>query len=250
MGASLGLAANINSVNQNIATNIDQATSSTCQATCTESQTNDVIVINGSTVNSNGIGFSQSCSVDSSCIMKSVLDSNIQNIIDSVSSQANKALTGAFMDISANAQANFNNVDQNITNNITQMLTSTCNANAALNQSGSLFYVSNSTINAGQGFAGFSIGTNSPVSVNASCLMQNLSRASVYNKEQAQNTQSNTSISILAILIIGIVVIIVVLAIVGGVVAATRKPSPKTGPSFMDTIDQAALLSLAQKGKI
>lgn len=245
MGIAASANLNVNNISNGITNTINQSISSVCTASCSANQSNDVIIIENSTVTGSGIGFTAACTANSSCIMQNTMDSNVQDLLSAIANQTNQALNGALGDISYNASANFNNINQNVTNFLTQMTNSTCASAVSVNQSNDLFFASNSDLNSPASFVGFTIGGNSPVSANSSCTMTNIQKSLMYNRLQAQVAQSNTETSILAIIVIGIVIVIVVLGIVGGIVAIVRRRPAETKSNV---IDEAALLGLAQKG--
>jgi len=202
----LGISSNTVDVDQNVMNNILSETSTVCAASCTAVQSGDVIVVQNSSIGG-GIGFTESCTVNASCVMNNSIDTQIQNILSSITQQSNKAVTDFLGDLAWNDQTNSANFKQNVTNNVTQVISSTCNADIAFSQNNDLLYVSNT---GASGFVGFQIGANNSASANASCAMSNTSRTVVYNNVQAQANQSNTDIGVFAMIAMAVVVVILI----------------------------------------
>ena len=206
-------------INQTTMTSILNESSQICQASCSASQTGDVVIIENSTVGGDA-GFEIACTVSTSCVMNNTIESEVSNILSAVANQQNSSITGILGDLGNAGQFNYAGINESITNYITQIEESTCSATASFTQSNDLFYAANSSVG---GFAGFQIGIAQPASANASCTMTNLSRVVVYNSAQASVTQSNTSVSLFAIIAVAIVACV----IIGGILSLKKRSNQR-----------------------
>src|SRR5437016_414776 len=109
---------NYNSANfqQSVVNSIFQATSQTCVATCTATQSGNNVIIDGTVIGGNVNVFAATCSASATCIMDQQLDSSVSNAIESAIQQSNTS-AGDFFDTTF--QNNDTTVKQNITNSIT-----------------------------------------------------------------------------------------------------------------------------------
>lgn len=238
---------NTTDVTQTVMTNVFEETATSCNATCTEVQSGNVVIIENDTIGGSA-GFAESCQVSASCMMNNTLDTQVTDILSSITSQSNSAVTDILSSLSFNNETNSANITQNTTQNITQIIDSTCNATLAFTQTDNLFYASDSGIS---GFAGFQIGQDVPSSANASCSMSNMSKAVVYNSVQAQTTQSNSTMGAFALIAAAIVACLIIggilIVAMGGMKSFNKSGTPaasKEGGSSQNT-DYTELAKIA-----
>lgn len=241
-------------ITQDTMTQINQRTSADCSAVCNANQSGNIVIITDSTIKG-GAGFAQSCSAKANCTISNTMASQVDNIIAAITQQTNESTNSIIGSIGHNEKTNNINIKQTTRNFITQVVESTCTATAMFNQSNNLFYASNSNIG---GFAGFQIGIDPPATANAACTMTNLSKIIVYNKEQADATQKNSSLSVLVFIVIAIViaaviafVVFIVLLIVGkSIFSKKNTPAPVNTASDDDVIAAAAAIEASSMAAV
>jgi hypothetical protein len=193
------------SIDQEVMNNILQKEYNSCVAVCESEQSGNTIIIDGSTITGD-VGLRQVCKANASCLMTNSIDAEVSNIIEDTIKQSNTTVNSLFS-VNWNNQTNSTNIKSIVTNNVTQILTNTCNANESLNQSNNLLYISKSTIKGD--FIGFALGDDA-TNANAACTMSNLAKLVVYNKVQADVSQSNTAIDIGAVILLVIMLMILI----------------------------------------
>lgn len=215
---------NFYNTQQNFMNDILQSNQQNCVSTTVDTTDNNIVIVNGSTINGNFAGVTTTTNTDVTCLITSNMGNSISNILSSIASQANKAETDWFNDFTFDIGVNAFNVNQSVTNNISQLNQATCGANNTTSTSNNYVYVANSTVN------GNFVGVSSSANASANCTMQNVMKNTTYNQAQAQATQSNTVIGTFGILAAIIAVVIVVLIIFGFLMVGGKAFSGQSGP--------------------
>jgi hypothetical protein len=186
--------------------NIWENSSSACIATCNAPQNNPTIILNGTTVAGN-VEIVATCSASAACAMQSQLDSQVQNIMQSMVKQ--KTISTELIPISFMfaTQNSTNIISQTITNNITQSMQSIC-------QGTSNTMLNNPTIIGTNATVGGNLTITSGGSANANCTINNLARMSLFNAQTSTSSQINKRSNILGIVMVAIVMMMVIGAIV------------------------------------
>lgn len=189
---------------QTINNNTVQESSTTCTATCQNTQNGDTTIFSGTTVTGDISAFSQVCKVSSSCVMTDQLSSQISDTLKSIakqSQQMDSSITSLFADTHNHEKAT---LEQSINNSVTQILNSSCVATSSNVQNNDMFIMTNSK--ALSGVIAFSQ-TGDPT---ASCVMNNLSKIKLFNKETATISQTqrieNVFVAIVAMVVAALVI--------------------------------------------
>ena len=192
---------------QSINNDIIQESSEKCMATCVNIENGNSAIFDGATIDGNLTGFKQVCKVSTSCVMTEQLNSQIQDVLESVAKQTQQ-LDSSFLSIFADTHNKTKaTIEQSINNSVTQLLNSSCTATASNIQNNDMFVLSNSTVLGG--VIAFSQ-TGNPT---ASCTMNNLGKIKLFNKEQAEISQEQRIENIF----VAIIAMIVAALVIGGI---------------------------------
>ena len=191
--------------------NIVENDQQSCKSTATSIADNNVIIVNGAKIKGNFTGVQVGTATDATCLMTSTMSNNITSIVTAIQQQANRANTDLFNDGNlVNDENNTFNLDQTITNNISQINQTLCDASNITQSSNNYVYVANTSV------GGNFVGVASNSSSKANCSMTNMMKNVVYNRQQADVTQSNRITGMFAgilgavVLIVGLIVIILI----------------------------------------
>ena len=205
---------------QTVTNNIIQESSQTCSNTVSNTITNTDIIIKNSTTGN--IDLNQTASIsDIGCVMKSTLDTNVSNILDSMTQQTSTAPSG--LAFSWNNISENSNIAQLIENSITQIQTSACNTTATNDITDTFIYVENSTT------GNIGLSQNASIS-NSQCNIENLATAVVANDATASTTQKSTITSMGTMIIIAIIICAIIAAVVM-IMTSPSKPSQQAPSS-------------------
>jgi hypothetical protein len=207
---------------QDVMNSILQEQSTACNATCTNNVSGNVVIVTGGSAGSIGIQ-TQSCTATANCLISNTIDSQIDNLLTAIAQQENTSATDIMNDLALNFTDFDVDVRQSMANYVTQITNSTCNATAIQNVNNNYVYAANATTS---GFVGVQVG---PTSANATCTMDNITKAIVYNQAQAQSTQKSTNIGMFALIfaviafvvVIGAILLFILLIGGGGLAAAS-----------------------------
>lgn len=198
---------NVANIQQTFMNNVIQQNQQNCIATFNQETSNNVVIVNGSTINGNVIGVQLTGSTDATCLITSHMEDSVSNILSSILDQTNTAATDILNGGKFTSETNTFDINQTIVNNISQINEATCAASFAQASSGSYFYVTNSTIN------GDFIGVQQNGDLHSSCSLNNFMKNATYNQAQASGTQSNKDIGVFAsflAVVLGIVGIMII----------------------------------------
>jgi hypothetical protein len=205
---------NVYKATQTVSNSITQFNQSSCIATVDVSSGGNIIIIDGSHIGGNVIGSVQKISTDASCIMSNSNDANVQNILESMSSQTNSGQNGLFdflSKLTGSTLKNQTDITQAISNNIAQINTATCSSNIISSTLPNYIYVKKAFV------GGSVIGSTTDASATSSCTINNGSSAIVYNQELSKNDQTNKNKSLFFTIVIAFTVIMI-LIIVGVII--------------------------------
>ena len=186
----------------NNANNLYQNSSAVCIGSCNAIAANQTITLNNTNLRGN-IDITNTCQASASCVMQSQLDSQVENIMGSISKQQN--ITTQLLPIAFD----FNNknsssvIKQNITNNITQTLQSVCQATDNTITTNLTIVGSNSTI-------GGNISIVNGGDANANCTINNLARMTLYNQSVSSDSSTVKQANVFAVMMIAVVIIMVI----------------------------------------
>lgn len=192
------------------------AVSSTCSAVCTQIQSGNTVIIQGSTVG--GITFDQQCTVSLQCTINNNLNTQLTNLLDAMSQQKSITANG-FPDFNINGVEQSSDANQVITNSLTNYTNSACTAASVQNQNNNYVYVSNSNVE-GQ------IQFNQSADVVSNCSLSTISSLVASNQASASASQSATILGTTGILI-AIIIVVIILFI--GIFLLTRLGGKKGG---------------------
>ena len=211
---------------QEISNEILQSSNETCTATC-DVDIDGVTVFVGNSTITNGINIGgDACSATASCVMNSELDTQLQNIINSITQQALSA-EQPFLIPKYNSQTTITSNNQTLRNTITQMMNSSCQSNSENLITDSYVYVKDSDVS-----GGINIGFTQSGSSKATCSMNNISSANVYNKETANTDQVQKWENTIAVII---TVIVIVMIVIGLIIFLTMGKGHTATPSNDDS---------------
>jgi len=222
--------------------NLYESSSTACIGTCNAIQTSPTIVLNNTTVGGS-IDITNKCEASASCVMQSTLDSQVENIMSSISKQQN--ITTQLLPIAFDFQNKntSSEIKQNITNNITQTMQAVCQATDNTLQSNPTIVGSNATV-------GGSLTLTNEGSANANCTITNLARISLFNSSTTDDNnvtkQANVfgimMIAIVIIMVLGVIMLVIVIGPVG-VAALVGGGKSKSGEGNGESSELDALLS-------
>jgi hypothetical protein len=195
-----GRQSNYVSASQNVFTDVLNVSTEKCDATCNQSNTGNVVIIEGGETIGDVDILNNTCTVNAKCIMQNTVSTDIANVVSATLQQKNTDVTSLFSGFKDD-QNNVAITSQNISNYITQVLVSTCQSDSWQNNSGNFFYFGDN--------AGNIIALNNNGNVSASCTMTNLSKITVSNKATSEVTQSNVAVG--GFILFAIILIIILL---------------------------------------
>jgi hypothetical protein len=183
---------------QSINNKVLNASNAQCNASCNDFSGGNTIIISGSTINSDVV-FNQSCNVTMQCTINSQLDTNIQDILNSMQKQTSVTANG-FPSFSLDSVSNSTTATQNITTTVSNLINSSCQSTSNIVSQNNFTYLQNSTIN---GSLQFSQTGN----VNNTCTLNNISSIQLANQATAQSTQTAAILNPVALLFVAFLVI-------------------------------------------
>lgn len=190
---------------QQIINNVLQISNEKCVNTCVNLTENDITIISNSTISGN-VDFSQKCTIQGvSCVLQSYLDSNIENITNSISQQEQMVETD-ILSIDFGKYSETVNVQQQIANNISQMSSEACKTSVSNDQEHNLIVLTGDTI------GGDFTKAQNGIITNSSCVLNNVVSQQITNEESSKSTQSITKGSVLLFAIQAIIAVAILIA--------------------------------------
>jgi hypothetical protein len=193
------------SIQQSVNNNILNASTANCSSTCTDYSGGNTVIINGTTINGN-VEFNQTCDINMSCTINSQLNTNVNNILNSMQKQTTINANG-FPSFSIDGVSNVDQASQNITTTIANILNSSCQSTSDIVSQNNFTYLNNSTVNGSLTFA-------QTGNVNNNCTLNNISGIQVANNESASSTQTAANLSAIGILVVLIVFVIIFIVVI------------------------------------
>ena len=231
----MGIVASQNvSLTQEYYNDITQVSQQYCVANTDVVSGPSVVIVNGSTIDGDFTGVQTEVSTDSSCMMVSYMENNIDSILEATANQTDTDETDIFSAFSTTLFSRDKaTVDQVLSTNIYQINQAVCQASTTLSTAGSYVYVTDTDV--GGDFLGVS--TSSDTSAN--CVMANMAKNVTKLQASATDTQSsldegmfatffNSIASVIAVIVI---VVIIVVVLVVGLKIFKKKPTPAPVPA-------------------
>ncbi len=202
MGSNVGQSITSTQTISNSALN---AVTESCNAQCSEIQSGNTVIIQGSSI-SGSVIFDQSCTVAMECEINANLSTTVANILASANGQTSVTANG-FPDF------NFNNVNESITasqiitNTLTNLIDTTCSNSSNQIMTNNYTYVWDSSI------AG-SLQFDQTANVTNSCNLTAQSSIQLSNMASMNNNQSSTILDTTALIIALVVVVIIIVVVI------------------------------------
>ena len=196
-------------INQEIATDIVQVSTSYCNISVDVNFDNNNIIVIG---NNGDFDFSQRATIENAtCNMNSSLDSQIENIIKSLIDTSASAQNGFTLDFTnINQQTS---VYQTISNSMTQMMSATCNITASSNRSNNYIYLVDNDGN-------FDFSQTATID-GATCNMSNIAKSTSYNESSSDSSQESKITSIFGLMFAAIALCMILGVVIIGIVLVT-----------------------------
>jgi hypothetical protein len=199
---------------QTIVNSVLQESTSSCNFECAQSIDGVEITLIGTHVGGD-ISVTNTCKIsNTSCVMKNMLDGQIENVLESLTKINNDVRT-SFFDVLTPTQIDNNvKIDQYIRNSISQLISSSCQQKIEQSISNVSIYAAQSTID------GSILVANSGEITNAECMMENITKLLLSNDASADISIDNKVYGTLATLLEGlkgilVPIIIAILLIIG-----------------------------------
>lgn len=197
---------NIGEIQQKFMNNITQEDQQNCIATVQSTTNDNVVIVQGATIDGNFTGVSSTVNTDATCLMVSNMEDTVRNMLSATLQQTNEVASDMAGDFSWQNAENKFDINQSVVNNISQINEATCAANTTSSTDNNYVYVSNSKVR------GDFIGVSNKANATANCSMTNSMKNTTYNQAQASATQSNTVLGMfvaIAAVIAGVIGVIV-----------------------------------------
>ncbi len=200
----------LNENNQTSINEIYQSSEQVCSANCSQTQSGNIIVIEGSNVGD--VLLTQTCEADASCFMENSVES-ILTILQEIkqSAEIGLAIPSRVIGMDVNTLINQSDVEQRSV--ITQQLESYCIAEVDQVQQDNIIYLK-STISP-------AVGLTQLGNANADCVMRNIARARIDLQQKGDQTTSNSIIS--SAIIGAIIAVVLIIIIISAVRSRTKK---------------------------
>ncbi|MBL4662036.1 MAG: hypothetical protein JKY22_00345 [Flavobacteriaceae bacterium] len=195
---------NVSKSTQELQNDILQVTEENCHAKCTNYDGGGTVIIDGTNIKGD-LDIVQQCTASASCTMNQTLQSQVEDIMSSISKQSQKS-EQSFINFTISNQADVSEIKQNITNSITQIMQSSCQATSDNIQKDNIVILRNDTVG-----GDFTLGQKGSASSN--CILNNVAKQVLFNKQQAKQDQSQTAENVLAIIVVAIVIGIIALGL-------------------------------------
>lgn len=230
MGAVLSFQAT--SEQEKFLNNITQANKQDCVVRTNNSNSGQVIIATGGTLNNVNLGQTITVNTDATCLIGSGVQGDIDNLLKATSAQGAVAETGPFATWGTISESvSLASVRQNTVNNIYQVSQATCGTDQINSNSSQYIYLADDV---NGGFIGQSIDSN----VNSSCTMNNYMKFSTYNLAQAQagqKTEHKGTLGGVGVIVLVVAILVVLLGAGAFFVSSKKKkaeactPDPTTG---------------------
>lgn len=183
---------------QQITNNSTQVSQQTCKVEALGTISGNTIALDGSTVNGS-VGIFQKASAQASCVMATQLDTNVQNILASLTKQSSTSISSPIQ-ATFNDSSNSVDIKQEITNNLTQIISATCEATSNEFITGNVIMAKNTNVKG-------DVKILQESDAKANCAMTATAKVTSFNQEQEQSDQKaimeDQITNIIALLVIG-----------------------------------------------
>nr|QBK93325.1 MAG: lipid membrane protein [Pithovirus LCPAC404] len=198
----MGSQISLNRLEEDVTNDILIQSNQSCSATCNNVIEGTTIIVSGRVKD---ININQQCTASTAgCVMSSTLDAQLDNILSSISDQE-QSFTDSMISFVISSQVDENDVKQIIHNKLSNISNAVCNANSSNLNSNTLVYVTGT---------GGDINISQSGDAIASCIMDVMSKISVFNSQAAENTQAQTRENVFVALFSSIGGIILVAGII------------------------------------
>lgn len=196
-----------------------------CRAECNQSQTGNIIVIDGS---AGDIVISQKCEAKSSCVIKNSLNLGVESVIDTLI-DSDQDYQDALFSFTWNTQRSVAENTQILENKMTNIMSATCNSSVSQMQSDNIIYV--------RGTAG-SVALTQEGNAKSNCTLDNIAKMTAYNdiandiqQGQGRVTGFGAMMSAIGTLIIFGVIMFIMMIMFSGIVGVTSAATGSKGSS-------------------
>lgn len=224
---------------QSIVNNFTSKSKETCKLTTKSEASNNVVIVDHSTIKGDFEGVVLTASTDGSCIIVDNVQQMTDAMLKDLSNQKSKASTDIFGDFSLNRIRNVSDVRQSEVNNILNVFEGTCSSSQITATDNNFVYVTDTSI--GGNFHGITNKTDNKLT----CTLSNLAKMSSFNKATSSSDQQSEIKGVAATIIVGLVVMVVVIWVGYYAMKAVSKFTYKTG-KWVSVPDGAAILILIQ----
>jgi len=231
-----GANSNIANFQQSFYNNITQESQQDCIATVNSETNNNVIIVQGGTINGNFTGATTTVSSDASCLMVSNMGTSVSNILAATEAQTNVSEADPLGGGQWTNNTNVFNVSQTVANNISQINKALCAANVSVSANNNYVYMSDETVN------GNYVGVQNNSNAQANCSMSNNMKVQTYNQAQASGSQGNTSMGLFGA-IVAMIAAVIGIIIVGVIVMFSVGAVGTIGYEYLKTRHGATAMS-------
>ncbi len=178
-----------------------------CKSTVTQSASDNVVVIDGATVDGNVTAIRSVVHTDASCMMTSAMEDHVDALMTNNLKDKTYAANDIMNGLAFDETVTVTNVRQRYSNATNNTIDNLCGSSSIQQTNGNLVYVRNSTIK------GDFVGIDNSSSSSATCSMANMARMKSYSNMHSDVAVSSTFKGMAATLVIA--VIVVAAAVVG-----------------------------------
>ncbi len=237
---------------QGVINNIIQQSDQSCTQTSSSSADNNTVYGSGLVIGGDFVGVSNAVTSDVSCMITSNMESTVENMLESVTTQNTDQSTSFIsdvVDLFSGSDVEGVSIGQQVTNAISQLNEATCQASQINSASNNLVYLTDSTV-----LGNYTAVSNS-TDFKSSCTLSNIARLTVEAKLSSDTSQDYKKTSafwdaikvalVAGILIIAAVVLVILLVIFkpsGGKNPApiVQAPPPSASSALVNTAVKAA----------
>lgn len=202
---------------------VSELTTESCTLTTKAEASNNVVIIDHSTIKGDVEGVTLTASTDGTCVLVDNVGDVAKSILHDVAAQTTKTDSDLFGDFSFKVQTNVSDVRQSTVNNIMNVFEGTCSTSQITSTNNNFVYITDSKL--GGNFKGVTNKSDNKLA----CTLTNLVKTSAYNAASATTNQEAHARGIAAVVMAGVVVIIVVMAVGYFGVRAVSKLTFKQG---------------------
>ena len=228
------ITSNIISDTQKVSNTILNKANNNCYAKCSNIINNQNINVTGGSGN---IDIEQSCKGLASCAMSSTFEDEIHSILSAQAQQSNSVQEPLFS-LGIDLTTNYSNINQSTTTKIANIINNSCASDSNNIINGQMVVVKdrNGNINIGQSG-----------DARSTCVINNLSKAIVFNSDQAKTTQKNKITQAIVIIIIVIAIVLIVGAVLSFMLRKGGKKEERESEEESETKRLTDELDIAER---